>query len=249
MFEMLLSNIFSNKEKDKMEIENRKKDILDILYEKERVSVAELAKALYVSEMTIRRDLKELEENGILKRYRGGAVLTVMSSELPASKRFFLDEDEKKALGKQAAKYLTDNISVFIDSSSTCQYVIPYIKNFENITIITNSINTLLAATKNQIKCVLIGGEYYSKDECFVGALARRFAEEFNVDVAFISTLGISEDGVISDSDLDQTMIRRSILTHACKKIFLFEKNKLNKKYLYTLCRKDDADDVIISNI
>ena len=232
-----------------MEIENRKKDILDILYEKERVSVAELAKALYVSEMTIRRDLKELEENGILKRYRGGAVLTVMSSELPASKRFFLDEDEKKALGKQAAKYLTDNISVFIDSSSTCQYVIPYIKNFENITIITNSINTLLAATKNQIKCVLIGGEYYSKDECFVGALARRFAEEFNVDVAFISTLGISEDGVISDSDLDQTMIRRSILTRAGKKIFLFEKNKLNKKYLYTLCRKDDADDVIISNI
>ena len=231
-----------------MELENRKKDILDILYEKERVSVSELAKVLFVSEMTIRRDLKELEENGILKRYRGGAVLTVMSNELPASKRFFLDEDEKKDLGKQAATHLSDNISVFIDSSSTCQYVIPYIKNFENITLITNSINALLAATKNQIKCVLIGGEYYSKDECFVGALARRFAEDFNVDVAFISSLGLSDDGVISDSDLEQTMIRRSILTRAGKKIFLFEKNKLNKKYLYTLCRSSDADCIIISS-
>lgn len=231
-----------------MEFENRKKDILDILYEKERVSVSELSKILFVSEMTIRRDLKELEESGVLKRYRGGAVLTVMSRELPASKRFFLDEDDKKELGKQAARYLKNNISVFIDSSSTCQYVIPYVKNFENITIVTNSVNALLAATKNDIKCILIGGEYYGKDECFVGSLTERFAEEFNVDVAFISSLGISEDGTISDTDLEQTMVRKIILKHSAKNVFLFEKNKLNQKYLYTLCRKEDADEVIISS-
>ena len=230
-----------------MELENRKKDILDILYEKERVSVSELAGRLFVSEMTIRRDLKELEESGVLKRYRGGAVLTVMSRELPASKRFFLDEEDKKALGKQAAKYLKDNISVFIDSSSTCQYVIPYVKNFENITIVTNSVNALLSATKNDIKCILIGGEYYSKDECFVGSLTEHFAEEFNVDVAFISSLGISEDGIISDTDLEQTMVRKAIIKHSSKNIFLFEKNKLNKKYLYTLYRISETDDVIIS--
>ena len=230
-----------------MELENRKKDILDILYEKERVSVSELAGRLFVSEMTIRRDLKELEESGVLKRYRGGAVLTVMSRKLPASKRFFLDEEDKKALGKQAAKYLKDNISVFIDSSSTCQYVIPYVKNFENITIVTNSVNALLSATKNDIKCILIGGEYYSKDECFVGSLTEHFAEEFNVDVAFISSLGISEDGIISDTDLEQTMVRKAIIKHSSKNIFLFEKNKLNKKYLYTLYRISETDDVIIS--
>ena len=247
MFEMLSSNNLANKEITQMELENRKKDILDILYEKERVSVAELAGTLFVSEMTIRRDLKELEESGVLKRYRGGAVLTVMSRELPASKRFFLDEDEKKDLGKQASKFLADNLSVFIDSSSTCQYVIPYIKNFENITLITNSINALLAATKNDIKCILIGGEYYGKDECFVGTLTERFAEEFNVDVAFLSSLGISEDGVISDSDLEQTMVRKSIIKNSAKNVFLFEKNKLNQKFLYTLCKKGEADEVIIS--
>ena len=248
MFEMLLSNNFANKEIGKMEFENRKKDILDILYEKEKVSVAELSRVLFVSEMTIRRDLKELEESGVLKRYRGGAVLTVMSRELPASKRFFLDEEDKKELGKQASRHLKDNISIFIDSSSTCQYVIPYVKNFENITVITNSINALLAATKNDIKCILIGGEYYGKDECFVGSLTERFAEEFNVDVAFISSLGISEDGIISDTDLYQTMVRKSIIKHASKKVLLFEKNKQGKKYLYTLCKNEDADEVIISS-
>lgn len=229
-----------------MELKDRKKDIFDILYEEGRVSVAKLAEMLYVSEMTIRRDLNQMEKNGILKRYRGGAVLVATHNELPISRRFFVDESAKKELSKQTVKFLNDNLTIYIDSSSTCQYIIPHINKFKNITIITNSVNALLIASKLNINCIMIGGKYYSQDMCFVGSLAEQFAKQFNIDVAFFSALGISTDGIISDCNVEQTMIRKIIMENSQKKIFLFEKNKINKKYFYTVCHKNDVDEIIV---
>ena len=98
--------------------QNRRNDIVDILYEKERVSVAELAETLFVSEMTIRRDLIEMEKEGILKRYRGGAVLSATDNEMPISKRFYVEEKEKKFLAKAAGEFLSDNLTVYIYRTS-----------------------------------------------------------------------------------------------------------------------------------
>jgi DeoR family fructose operon transcriptional repressor len=173
-----------------MEFKDRKKDILDILYSKGRVSVAELSKVLFVSEMTIRRDLCEMEKSGVLKRYRGGAVLMTVSSEMPISQRFFVDETEKMQLSKKAVKYLSDDQTIYIDSSSTCHYIIPYVSRFKNVTIVTNSINALLIASKSQIPCILLGGKYYDQDMCFVGSLAEQYAHDINVDVAFFPLWG-----------------------------------------------------------
>lgn len=231
-----------------MEAQSREKDILDILYEKDRISVAELAKTLFVSEMTVRRDLSALEKKGVIRRYRGGAVLTTVNSEMPISRRFFVDEDEKKDLGRQAAEFLCDNITVYLDSSSTCQYIIPYMNKFKNITLVTNSVNSLLCASKLQIPSILLGGKYYDRDMCFVGRMTEEQAMQLNVDIAFFSPLGISEDGMISDIDIEQTGVRKTVMKHAKKKIFMFEKNKLNKTYLYTLCHRDDADRILVSN-
>lgn len=228
--------------------QNRKNDIIDILYEKGRVSVAELAKVLFVSEMTIRRDLIEMEKEGLLKRYRGGAVLSATDSEMPISKRFYLEEKEKKQLAKMAGTFLSDDITVYIDSSSTCQYIIPSISRFKNITIVTNSVNALLMTSKLQIPCFLIGGKYYQHDMCLVGSIAEDYAKLFNVDVAFFSSLGLSEDGIISDSDIEQTQIRKIIMANSKKNIFLFEKNRMNKKFFYTVCHKNDVDEVIVSD-
>ncbi|MBQ8207289.1 MAG: DeoR/GlpR transcriptional regulator, partial [Clostridia bacterium] len=79
-----------------MLIEGRKKDILELLYEKGKVTVSELSKTLFVSEMTVRRDLAEMEKGGFLRRYRGGAVLKINAGEMPLSERLLLDKDEKE---------------------------------------------------------------------------------------------------------------------------------------------------------
>ena len=230
-----------------MKLEGRKKDIFDILCEKRRASVSELSKLLYVCEMTVRRDLSEMEKQGLLKRYRGGAIC-IEGNELPISRRMYLSEDEKRILAKKAEMYLADNTTVYIDSSSTCHYIIPHLKKFSNIKIVTNSINALLSAAKLHIPCFLIGGEYYEQDMCFVGSVSERYAENINVDTAFFTTKGLSKDGIISDPDLGQTMVRYSIMKNARKNIFLFEKEKIGKKYLHTLCRADSVDGIILTD-
>jgi len=87
-------------------ISERQKEILEILYQKGRVSVAELSKTLYVTEMTVRRDLTEMEKGGFLRRYRGGAVLKINLGEMPITERLLLDKDEKEELAKKALPYI-----------------------------------------------------------------------------------------------------------------------------------------------
>ncbi len=230
-----------------MALEGRKKDILELLYEKGKISVSELSATLYVSEMTVRRDLSEMEKDGFLRRYRGGAVLKINSGEMPISQRFLLDKDEKEELCERCERFLHDGMTVFIDSSSTCQYLIPHIRKFKNITMVTNSVKALLTAGNMHIPCILIGGEYYEHDMCLVGSVAEEHARSLNVDAAFFTTAAYSEDGIISDFDVRQTMIRKILMKNSKQNIFLFESYKLNKKCLYTLCHRDDATAVIVS--
>lgn len=230
-----------------MALDGRKKDILELLYERGKISVSELSETLYVSEMTVRRDLAEMEKDGFLRRYRGGAVLKINSGEMPISQRLLLDKDEKEELCQKCEQFLEDGMTVFIDSSSTCQYLIPHVRKFKNITIVTNSVKALLTAGNMHIPCVLIGGEYYEHDMCLVGSIAEESARGLNVDIAFFTTAAYSEDGIISDFDVRQTMIRKILMKNSKKNIFLFESYKLNKKFLYTLCHKDDVTAVIVS--
>lgn len=228
-----------------MDIKGRKKDIYNYLCEKERVSVSTLAKQLYVSEMTIRRDLDEMEKMGLIKRYRGGALLIDSNNYLPFPRRFYIDEEEKKILCKKAAEHLKDNITVFIDSSSTSCYILPHIVKFKGIRIITNSINALLTANKLNIPCILIGGECFIHDMCFVGSIAEQYACQFNIDIAFFSARGISKDGTVSDDSVEQSSIRKIIMKNSKQNIFMFEKSKLNKSYFYKLCTLKPTDILI----
>ena len=223
----------------------RQKEILGILYQKGRASVSELSRTLFVSEMTVRRDLIEMEKGGFLRRYRGGAVLKINPGEMPIGERLLLDRREKEELARKCTAYLYDNATVFIDSSSTCQYILPYLSQYKNITVITNSVSALLTLGKMHIFTILIGGEYYEQDMCTVGSLAERYVNELNVDVAFYTTAAISDDGIISDFDLKQTAIRKCVMKNAKQNIFLFEKEKFGQKHLYTLCTTEDATAIL----
>ena len=230
-------------------MEERQKDILKTLYEKGQVSVAELAKTLFVSEMTIRRDLAEMEKGGYLRRYRGGAVLRQSDGEMPVSERYFMNREEKQQLAQKAAEFLLDGVTVFLDSSSTCSYLLPYLTRHKGITLVTNSVKTLLSAAEHHIPAILIGGEYYEQDMCLVGSLAEENVRALNVDLAFFTTAAYDEEnGIISDFDLRQTAIRKLVLKNASKSIFLFESYKLGKRMLHTLCHKEDATAVLLTD-
>ena len=246
MFEMFKNEHFSEqKGVGHMELNARQIDMAAYLKQNRCATVKKLAAHFYVSEMTVRRDLKELELRGYLKRYHGGAIID-SDSILPINIRKFTHFDDRDAIMKSAQKHLKDSMSVFLDSSSTCMYIIPAIAEFSNITIVTNSVQNVLLAQRYHINCVIAGGNYYGHDMCTIGSLAAEFLSEINVDAAFFSAQGISEDGIISDSNESQTAIRKIMMKNSKKNIILLDKSKLNSKYLYTLCKADDADEIII---
>lgn len=230
-----------------MKLSERQKEIFNLICENKKMSVKELSSALYVSGMTVRRDLAELSKNGYVKRYRGGAMCLPENKSFPVSSRMHIEEDEKRALAKKAAEFLEDGLNIFIDSSSTSQFIIPHIKKFENIKIITNSVNALISASEFHIPCFIIGGDYLESDMCLVGTVAEKQAENLNVDMAFITTQGITEDGAITDSSPEITGVKEQIMKNAKHTVFLFEKSKIGIKGLYTICRKTDENVTVIT--
>ncbi len=222
---------------------DRQKQILDILKKDGSISTAELSKRMFVCEMTVRRDLKELEARALIKRFHGGAV-GLDDGGMPIERRRYLNEDEKKELCRRAQVYLRDDISIYIDSSSTCLYLIEYIKDLKNIKLFTNSITALMKASTYHIPCYLIGGDYFEPDRCFVGPTAEELCDKIFVDIAFVSMKGISNDGIISDPNEEQLAVRRRIMNNSQKNVLLFDKSKQNKRYSFILCR--ESDDVVI---
>lgn len=224
----------------------RQQQIVTYMRKQKSASVRRLSGEFFVSEMTIRRDLDELEKQGYLKRYNGGACYLGEDLSLPVETRKKLRSEEKQKLSNMAKKYLSDSITVYIDSSSTCMYLIPILSEYREIRMVTNSVQNLMQAAKYHIPCILAGGEYYECDMCTVGSMAEEFLRKINVELAFFSVKGISEDGTISDEDIRQTAIRKIVMQNAQKKIFLFDSSKRNKKFFYTVCSAEDADEIFM---
>lgn len=184
-----------------MALNNRQAEMVGFIKSNKRVSVKKLASHFYVSEMTVRRDLNELELQGYIQRYNGGAVYSDDYESLPIESRKLLHMAEKKKLSEWTRKYLCDAITVFIDSSSTSLYVIPLLSEYKGITVVTNSVQCLICASKYHLKCIMAGGIYYEHDMCTVGGMTNEFLRNINVDVGFFSAKGLSDDGIISDDD------------------------------------------------
>ncbi len=223
----------------------RQMKIFDIVQKKGEATVAYLAATLFVSQMTVRRDLVELEKNGMISRYHGGATRIDSKSAVPINLRMKMGENEKKVLAKIANKHLKDDMYVYIDSSSTCMYIIPYLQKYKNITVVTNSVRAVLLAAKYHIPCLLAGGEYREQEMCMMGSTANRFLQEFGTDIAFLTSLGFSDDGVISDGSVEHNEIRKTVMSRTKKTIFLFGSSKLHKSFPFYLCTEKEADEVI----
>lgn len=223
----------------------RQQQILKLLQQEHQMSVKKLAQLCVVSEMTIRRDLKEMEARNLVERYHGGAVY-VEADAMPIRYREQLNARIKKALAESVRPYLRDGLSIFIDSSSTCSYILPLLSDYQDIRVVTNSVHNLLIAARYHYACLLCGGEYMEKNMCTVGDPVDRMLEEMNIDVGFFSSLGLSEDGIISDSQPQECRVRKAALSHTQTKVFLFDRTKVGRKYLYTLCHTDEVDRVIV---
>ena len=137
----------------------RQKEILHILEQRKSISVSELARLLYTSESTVRRDLSELERSGKVRRTFGGVVLEeTLNREVPLLLRRSQNHEAKQKIAAKAASLIQNDQVIFLDASSTVAHLVPYLAKFSDLTVITNSPNTALELGSLGIRTYCTGG-------------------------------------------------------------------------------------------
>jgi len=224
----------------------RQNQILEYLQREKSMSVHRLAKALSISESSIRRDLAALEECGKIRRTFGGAVLfEAPEREVSLQYRKHPRMREKAEIARKASAWLRDGMVLFLDASSSAAQMVPQLERFRDITVVTNSPLTSVALGERKIRNYCTGGLLLNSSVAYVGSGAARFVEGITADAMFFSCRGFSEDGILSDSMEEEVSIRSLMLRNSRKKIFLCDRSKYGLSFPYRLCRAHELDAVI----
>lgn len=229
----------------------RREEIKKLLDSKGEIFLAEL-EALFpdCSSMTLRRDLKYLEENGLVKRTRGGAVALSrlsMAAEDIYSRRAIENTEAKTVIAKKAAAYIENGRSLYLDSGTTLMQFAREIPD-DYISILTSGPNIALELIKkNRPNVMLIGGQLSRNTISVSGAGASRFLSGINIDVAFMASSGFSLRHGFTSGTWSECELKREVLKMASKVIMLMDSAKIGKNLPYTFGSLADID-VLVSD-
>lgn len=221
--------------------------IYTILEARGSATVQYLQKRLYVSEATVRRDLEAMEKAGMIQRVWGGAMIsTSPEKDIPSFVRDRTSSEEKAKIAAIAAKLLRENSSIFIDSSTSCHHLIPFLAKYKRLTVITSSLpmQRLLSEHTN-VNVHLLGGQVFEKD-ILTGHLAVASVRQYNAGMMFFSCSGISADKGLSGIEARVVEVSRAMMQQAEKKVLLCDSSKVGKQGMWHLADIGELDYVIM---
>lgn len=226
----------------------RYNEILNILSKKQRVDVVELSNLLSVSQVTIRKDLNYLEENGIVKREHGYALL---SSTNDIAGRLAYHYDDKLKIAKKASELVSDSETVIIENGSCCALLAKELSDTKNnITIITNStfIANYCRNSKSSNQIILLGGIYQKDSGVNVGPSINNQIKDFYVNKFFIGIDSYSDKTGFTNSDQLRAQAVKDIASQVNEIIVLTESEKFDKHGIVPMRIEDKVSTVITDN-
>ena len=231
-----------------MQSEERQKRIEVHLGKVEFASLDALSELVDTSISTVRRDLDILESQGILKRTHGGArLINSKSDEFTFSTRDTHQLDEKEAIGKACAEFISANQTIIVDTGTTCFHVAKYLEA-KTPHIITNSLPVAnLFSSAGKMEVVVSGGVIYPKLGVLVGPLAVAAFGQVHADVAIMSCGGLTPEGITNSHGL-LIEIQLAMMQAAGRVILCVDHTKFGRQSISRLCGLE-AIDTIITNI
>jgi DeoR/GlpR family transcriptional regulator of sugar metabolism len=238
----------------------RQKKILGLLEQRENARVSELSELLGVSVATIRRDLNKLREMGEIKRFHGGAVISLPSApEPPVIQRSGENIAEKERIGKVAATLVQDGDVIFIGSGTTALEVARNLVGSKNLTVITNALTVInMLSNVESITLVTTGGIFRRSELSFIGHLAEHALSELRPQKVIMGIRAISlQDGLTNDY-LPEVNTDRAIIHAASEVIVVADHSKFGKvstafvapiSAIHKLVTDDKASKEIIASI
>ncbi len=218
----------------------RKNKIRDIVFERKSITVAELAKMFSVTEETIRRDLKSLEDAGVLTRTYGGAfVQDGVKNDISISVREDVMVHDKKLIAQECRKLIKNGDTISLDASTTAFHICNEIKSMR-VTVLTNSIAVVnFLKDYENITLICTGGTITGANGYFAGKTARANIESYFVDKAFISCRSVDIMHGVTDSNEEMAEFRRMYNERANKTYLIADHTKFDKVSFIKICSFD----------
>jgi len=211
--------------------EERKRKISRFVVENKKATVTELSELFGVSESTIRRDLEELDEQGVIQRAHGGAVVVERAApEPPIIQRMVENEEAKRSIGQAAAELVRDGETVFLGSGTTTLEVARNLMGRNNLTVITNALNIAnLFAGKPNITVIVVGGLLRHSELSMIGHITEQVLKELRADKVIMGMRAISIEEGLTNDYLPETMTDRTIIQFAPEVILVADHSKFGK--------------------
>ncbi len=210
------------------------------------IRISKLARRIGVAGETIRRDLIELGDAGLINRTYGGATISLVTTEPVISERGLTLVDERARIGRGAAGLIEKGQIVMIDGGSTTYEVARNLSQLKrDLTIITNSTGVASVAGANPtFRVLLCPGTYDSREGSVLGEDTVEFVRRYNADVAIIGASGLSADGP-SDMISGAAAVKRAMISRSLSTVLVVTHDKFGRSSLERICGLDDIADIV----
>ena len=226
--------------------EERRQKIQEIVTEKSRVRVREVAKDFNISEVTVRKDLEILEKRGVLSRVHGGAIINeslVLDRDLTEKER--IHYQEKKRIAKKAAKFINPGDVIILDSGSTTSEISRQLKFKENIKVITNAVNIASELAACNFEVTLTGGFIREKSFSLVGPLAELSLQNLSADKLFLGVDGIHLEYGLTTPNLMEGRVNQLMIQIAHEVILVADSSKFGRRRMSVISKLNVLDMLI----
>ena len=232
-----------------MLVEERKAYLLCLLAKTGRIIATDQSQAMSVSEDTIRRDLRELAGQGLLKRVHGGAV-PVSPAVAPFSSRVTIGDAEKQEIGRHAAGMIESGQLIFLDGGTTALHVARNLSPELRATIVTHSPNIALELMNHErIAVEIVGGRLYRHSVVTVGAATLSWLSRYRPDICFIGATGLHPQQGITTGDSEEAEVKRAIISMSGASYILGSSEKIGAVSPFAIADCRDIDAIIATRL
>lgn len=208
----------------------RQREILSYIANRKSAQVQELSDLFNISLATVRRDLAQMEEEGVIRRVHGGAVFIENLAEPPALQRRVHHPEYKQRIGRAAADLVGDGETILITSGTTTEAMIPFLAGKHNLTVITNAINAAYQlAHYPDISVIVLGGWLRHSEFSLLGHLTEQALQDLRADRVFHGVFGISAEHGLTGSYLQEAQTDRALIAAASALIVLADHTKFGQ--------------------
>ncbi len=226
---------------------DRQNKIINIVRERNRVAVDELAKLLKISKETVRRDLSTLAKVGKVQKFHGGASLPVMTGEGLFRDRMSENSAAKAAIAEEAVKLIAPGETILVDTGSTTLYFAEKLAEISGLTVVTNSaeIARIVSLAHSQSKAFLLGGEFNADNRQTVGSMAVQQIRSFRAHHAILTVTALDLRTGVMDFFIEEAQVARAMIEQAESVTILVDSTKFGRIASFEVCGLDRVTNLV----